>query len=76
MTDLMPKLIDERTMSGLEASGDADVLYRNAAEFEFEKKFLNTRGNQLVAKVTVTKYYKHTQFGYEEIPQSCIRSSS
>lgn len=72
MTDFLPKVMSERIMKGLEAHGDAEVLLKGAAEEEFEKSFLRTRGNQLVAKVTVTKYYRHTQFGYEEIPKGDI----
>lgn len=72
MADLLPRVFSERFMKGLEESGHAEVLFRPAAEEEFGKTFRGTRSNQLVAKVSVTKYYRHTQFGYEEIPNGDI----
>lgn len=72
MTSYLPPYLSQKIMNGLEACGDAELLYRDAAKEEFGREFKGVRSNQIVAKVTVTKYYKHTQFGYEEIPESDI----
>lgn len=61
----MRNVVTDREMDALEQNGTAEILFRPAAEEEFGKVFRRTRGNQLVARVI--KYYRHTQFGYEEI---------
>lgn len=67
--DYLPRVISENAMRSLELVGDAEILLKPAAEEEFETHFGRTRSNQLVSKVTVTKFYRHTQLGYEEIPR-------
>lgn len=68
MSGYLPDVMAVRRMDALESSGEAEVLRCEAAEEEFGRRFRGVRSNQLVAKVTVTRYYRRTQFGYQEIP--------
>lgn len=70
---LAEQVLSDTQMDSLEGNGKAEVLYRDAAEDEFSHRFAHTRGNQLVAKVTETRFYRHTQHGYEPIPEDDIR---
>lgn len=65
----LPSVVAEARMQALEMRGDAEILRCSAAEEEFGRSFRGVRSHQLVAKVTQTKYYKRTQFGYQEIPE-------
>lgn len=71
---LAEQILSDTQMDSLEGNGKAEVLYKDAAEDEFSHRFAHTRGNQLVAKVTNTSFYRHTQYGFEPIPEEDIRS--
>ena len=43
----------------LKELGKVEVLPRHKAEYEFDKRFDRTRPNQLIARVTMVKYFKH-----------------
>ena len=70
----MPRIeITDEQMSFLEKDGKAEVLFRDAAQEEFGKVFGHTRPNQLVARVF--KYYRHTNYGFEEVPAHDLKES-
>lgn len=44
--------------SEMKALGEVEILPRDKAEFEFNRRFEKTRPNQNIARVTVSRYFK------------------
>lgn len=47
------------TEEKLKSMGNVEILPRCKAEYEFDKRFEKTRANQLIARVTSVRYFKH-----------------